>query len=59
MEHLQQATGVDREEQQARSMRNAAWLATVAGQEIVRRGRFCSGQHPIQELVNPAISVFI
>ena len=59
MEHLQQATGVDREEQQARSMRNAAWLATVAGQEIVRRESFCSGQHQIKELVNPAISVFI
>ena len=29
-----------REEQQARSMRNAAWLATVTGQDIVRRGRF-------------------
>jgi hypothetical protein len=29
-----------REEQQARAMRNAAWLATVSGQDIVRRGRF-------------------
>jgi hypothetical protein len=29
-----------REEQQARVMRNAAWLATVSGQDIVRRGRF-------------------
>jgi hypothetical protein len=29
-----------REEKRARAVRNAAWLASVTGQDIVKRGRF-------------------